>query len=579
MSFEFDLVVRGGSIVDGTGSDPFTGDVAIKDGKIAAVGTFEGKGAEEIEASGKIVTPGFVDIHTHYDGQATWDSYLTPSAWHGVTTAVMGNCGVGFAPCRPEDHQRLIRLMEGVEDIPEAVLEEGLSWDWESFEDYLDALEARPHDIDFAAQLPHGALRVYVMGERGANREPATKADIEAMSQLAEAAMKAGAIGFSTSRTLNHRTSEGQPTPTLTASSEELIGIAMGLERAGKGVLQVISDFKDPANEFAMLRAMMEQSGRPMSISLAQAEQAPDGWRKSLKEIEAMSADGLEIRAQVCGRPVGIILGLSASLNPFIGHNAYQAIADLPLKERVAKMREAETRDAILGEDADSTNPFMKAVLRNFDKMFELGTPPNYEPTPDMSLGARSRAEGVAVEAYVYDLLLQNDGEAFLYFPFLNYADHSLDPSYEMLRHENTVPGLGDGGAHVGMICDSSFTTHLLTHWTRDRTRGKKFSLPFIVKSHTQDTANAVGLNDRGILAPGYKADLNVIDYDRLTLHGPKMLYDLPQGGKRLVQTADGYEVTVVNGQVTYREGKATGALPGKLVRGAQHAPQKIAAE
>lgn len=579
MSAEFDLVVRGGKIVDGTGSEPFKGDVAIADGKVVAVGSFEGEGTEEINASGKIVTPGFVDIHTHYDGQATWDSYLTPSSWHGVTTAVMGNCGVGFAPCRPEDHQRLIRLMEGVEDIPEAVLEEGLSWKWESFGDFLDALEERPHDIDFAAQLPHGALRVYVMGERGANREPATKEDIAEMSTLAEEAMKAGAIGFSTSRTLNHRTSDGQPTPTLLASADELIGIAMGLERAGKGVLQVISDFKDPANEFAMLRAMMEESGRPLSISLAQAEQAPDGWRKSLAEIDAMTADGLEIRAQVAGRPVGLILGLAASLNPFVGHNAYQAIADLPLAERVAKMRGAETRDAILGEDAVSTNPFMKAVLRNFDKMFELGNPPNYEPTPEMSLGARARDADVSVEAFVYDLLLQDDGQAFLYFPFLNYANHSLEPSLEMLKHKSTVPGLGDGGAHVGMICDASFTTHLLTHWTRDRTRGEKLSLAFVVKSHTQDTAAAVGLFDRGILAPGYKADLNIIDYDRLTLHGPKMLYDLPQGGKRLVQTADGYVATIVNGVVTYREGKSTGALPGKLIRGAQMAPQKIAAE
>lgn len=579
MTHTFDTVIRGGTLVDGTGTEPFVGDVAIKDGLVAAIGTFEGTGKKEIDASGLLVTPGFVDIHTHYDGQATWDDRLTPSSWHGVTTAVMGNCGVGFAPCKTEDHQRLIRLMEGVEDIPEAVLTEGLEWNWESFPEFLNALEGRPHDIDFAAQLPHGALRVYVMGERGANREPATEDDIHQMATIAEDAMNAGALGFSTSRTLNHRTSDGQPTPTLTASQDELIGIGMGLSRAGKGVLQVVSDFNDPAREFSMLRAMVAETGRPLSVSLAQADVAPEGWRTALAALEAINAEGLELRAQVCGRAVGLMLGLTASLNPFIGNTSFAPLLDLPLEERVRRMKDPAVRAAILGEAADSDNPFMKAVLRNFEKMFALGNPPNYEPEPDQSIGAKARAAGLTPEEYVYDALLEEDGKALLFFPFLNYADGNLDAQREMLIHPNTVPGLGDGGAHVGMICDSSFTTHLLTHWTRDRTRGEKLDLAFVVKAHTQDTARAVGLLDRGLLSPGYKADINIIDYPHLTLWAPEVVYDLPKGGKRLIQRADGYVATLVSGEVIYENGQATGALPGKLVRGPQSAPQTLAAE
>lgn len=573
MTAQFDLVIRGGTVVDGSGAAAVTADVAIRDGRIAEVGRVSGAGREEIAADGLLVTPGFVDIHTHYDGQATWDSRLAPSSWHGVTTAVMGNCGVGFAPCRPADQDRLIRLMEGVEDIPGVVLTEGLRWNWESFPQFLDALEERPHDIDFAAQLPHGALRVYVMGERGANREAATPEDIAAMADLARQAMDAGALGFTTSRTLNHQTSDGKPTPTLTAAAEELLGIAMGLKAANKGVLQFVTDFKDGKLEFAMLRRLVAESGRPLSVSLAQPESSPDGWKKLLGWIGEAADAGLPMRAQVAGRPVGIMLGLDATLNPFVAHPSFKALTDLPLAEKVARMRDPELRAKLLAEAPDPSHPFMEAVLQNFEKTFLLGDPPNYEQDPSQSLGAQARALGMKPEELAYDLLLEDDGRAMLYFPFLNYADNSLEPSLAMMKHPNSILGLGDGGAHLGTICDASFSTHMLTHWTRDRTRGERLSIPEVVQWHTRDTASAVGLNDRGLLMPGYKADVNVIDYDRLRLKPPRMVHDLPAGGRRLMQEAEGYRYAVVSGQVTYADGQATDALPGRLVRGAQLAP------
>jgi N-acyl-D-aspartate/D-glutamate deacylase len=573
MSADFDLVIRGGTVFDGSGEQGFEGDVAITGGRIAGVGRrVNGKGREEIDAKGKIVTPGFVDIHTHYDGQATWDKHLTPSAWHGVTTAVMGNCGVGFAPCRANDHDMLIRLMEGVEDIPGVVLTEGLKWNWETFPEFLDALEAHPHDIDFAAQVPHGALRVYVMGERGANRDPATAGDIREMAAIARDAVKAGALGFSTSRTLNHRTSDGQPTPTLTAAEDELVGIAMGLKAANAGVLQVVSDFADPARELTMLRRMVADSGRPLSFSLLQSDRGPEAWKMLLGWVDQCNADGLPVRAQVCGRPVGLLLGLSLTLNPFSAHPSYKTIEHLPFAERLKLLRTPEWRAKLLNETPNSDNPFVKAVLRNFAKMFPLADPPNYEPTADESLGARAAQRNVSPEELAYDWMLQDDGRALILFPFLNYADDNLEPALAMMRHPHTVLGLGDGGAHVGMICDGSFPTSMLTHWTRDRTRGAKLPLEWVIKAQSRDTAAAVGLHDRGLLKPGYKADLNVIDHARLTLHRPKVAYDLPAGGRRLVQYADGYEATVVSGAVTYRNGKATGALPGKLIRGAKSA-------
>lgn len=573
MTARFDLVIRNGTVYDGSGSKGFEADVAIHEGRIAAIGHVPGKGAEELDARDRIVTPGFVDIHTHYDGQATWDERLTPSAWHGVTTAVMGNCGVGFAPCRPADHDMLIRLMEGVEDIPEAVLTEGLKWNWESFPEFLSALEGRPHDIDFATQLPHGALRVYVMGNRGANREDATAADISEMARVAREAMEAGALGFSTSRTLNHRTSDGQPTPSFTASEDELLGIALGLKAAGSGVLQFISDFTDPQRELSMLRRIVTESGRPLSFSLAQSERGPDAWKSLLGFLDECEGDGLPVKAQVCGRPVGLLLGLSLTLNPFSAHASYQKIAHLPFAERLALMRTSEMRTALLSEEPRSDNPFVKAVLRNFSKMFPLNDPPDYEPTSDMSLGAQAGKRNMRPEELAYDWLLADDGRSLILFPFLNYANDSLEPSLAMMKHGRTVLGLGDGGAHVGMICDGSFPTSMLTHWTRDRTRGEKLPLEWVIKAQTRDTAALVGLNDRGLLKQGYKADVNIINHSKLTLHRPSVAYDLPSGGRRLVQTADGYDATIVSGRVTYRQGQPTTELPGKLIRGAQSAP------
>ena len=568
-----DLVIRGGHIVDGSGAPGRSGDIAIDNGVICAVGEVSGRGTEEINAKDLLVTPGFVDIHTHYDGQATWGDALDPSSLHGVTTAVMGNCGVGFAPCREQDHNRLIRLMEGVEDIPFPVLAEGLPWNWESFPEYLDAVSDCVFDIDVAAQLPHAALRVYVMGERGANREDATEDDITEMRALAKTAMEAGAMGFSTSRTLNHRTSDGQPTPTLTASEDELRGIAMGLKDAGRGVLQFVSDFNDPEAEAAMLRRIVERSGRPLSVSLAQSDVAPDGWRALLSTIESAAADGLPMRAQVGPRPVGVLLGLELTLNPFSGHPVYQAIADKSFNERLSALRDPAFQAQLLADQPDANNPFVKAILRQFGKLFVLGDPPDYEPTADRTVAAIAKARGQSNEAIALEVMLQNDGRGMLYLPFLNYADGTLEPCREMLMSNAALPGLSDGGAHVGMICDGSFPTTLVTHWTRDRSRGERLPLEFVVRKQSRETAEWIGLKDRGLIAPGYRGDINIIDYDNLQLHAPTIQYDLPTGGRRLMQRASGYAATLVAGEVIYRNGEATGAKPGRLVRGAQGLP------
>jgi N-acyl-D-aspartate/D-glutamate deacylase len=564
----FDLVIRGGMVVDGTGAPPRTADVAIEGDRIVAVGPdADGPATRTIEADGALVAPGFVDIHTHYDGQATWDTQTLPSAWHGVTTVVMGNCGVGFAPVRLHDHERLIELMEGVEDIPGAALHEGLTWEWESFPEYLDAIDRRPHDIDIAAQVPHGAVRLFVMGERGANREAATPEEIAEMGEIVRRAVEAGALGFTTSRTLNHRTSKGEPTPTLTAAADELIGIAEAMGASGQGVLEVVTDFIDLHAEFSMFRDMVAASGRPLSVSLAQARQRPDQWREVLDLLTEANADGLEMRAQVAARAVGVVNGLQGSITPFSFTEAYKELAALSLDERLRAMRDPSVRERMLAEDAAFTE---KINHDRYAYMYALGDPPNYEPEPDQSITALAARRGVEPNALAYDLLLEDEGRAFLYTPFLNYVGGDLGPVKEMLEHAHTVPGLSDGGAHVGMICDASFPTTLLTHWARDRSRGERIGLTELIALQTRATAEAVGLLDRGLLEPGMKADVNVIDFDNLTLRRPTMAFDLPAGGKRLLQRAEGYLHTIVSGAEVYAGGEHTGALPGHLVRGAR---------
>ena len=573
MTHDYELVIRGGTLADGTGAALREADVAVANGKIAAVGTVTGKGREEIDAKGHLVTPGFVDIHTHYDGQASWDSQLQPSSWHGVTTVVMGNCGVGFAPVHAGDRNRLVELMEGVEDIPGAALHEGLKWNWESFGEYLDALETRPHDVDVCAQLPHGALRVYVMGERGAALEAATDDDMAMMRRLTAEAMRAGALGFSTSRTLNHRTVKGDPTPSLHATEAELTSIALGLKDAGSGVFELISDFNqpDPQTEFGMIRRLVEKSGCPLTFSLAQAGPTADGWRGLLSMIESASRDGLPIRAQVAPRPIGLLLGLQGTINPFSAHETFAEIKDKPLAEKVRIMRDPSFRARLLAEsEAKQDHPLAKRVMA-FEQIFPLGDPPDYEPPRETAIARIAAREGRPAQEVAYDLLLADEGRAFLFLPFANYTDFNLDACGEMIAHPDCVMGLGDGGAHVGIISDASYPTYLLTHWGRDRSHGR-FEIPYLVKRQTSDTARTMGLMDRGVVAPGLKADLNVIDFDRLGVCAPEMAFDLPAGGKRLLQRATGYAATIVSGTVTYRNGDATGALPGRLVRGPQTA-------
>ena len=522
MAAQYDLVIRGGTIADGNGGAPFDADIAISAGRIARIGQIAGGGREEIAAKGQLVTPGFVDIHTHYDGQATWDAQLAPSSWHGVTTAVMGNCGVGFAPVRADHHDRLIELMEGVEDIPGAALHEGLDWSWESFGGYLDALDRRPHDIDFCAQLPHGALRVYVMGDRGARLEAATEQDIAEMRRLAADAMRAGAIGFSTSRTLNHRTAKGDPTPSLRATEAELTGIALGLKDAGTGVIELISDFDTPDldTEFAMIRRIVTASGRPLSLSLAQRHREPQGYRQILGLIESAAGDGMPIKGQVAPRPIGLLLGLQTSQNPFVFHPSFQAIAHEPLARKLEIMRDPGFRARLLAEAPIPKMAKRARMLMGFERMFRLGARPEYEPSRDVSVAALAHGAGVEPVEKAYHLLLEDEGRSFLFTPFANYADFNLDACRDMMDSPHTIMGLGDGGAHVGLISDASYPTYLLSQWGRDRAHGR-FDLGWLVKRQTADTARAVGLLDRGVLAPGMKADLNIIDFDRLRVEPP----------------------------------------------------------
>ncbi len=571
MAQDAELIIRGGTVADGLGGEPREADIAIGGGRILAVGTLgpAPRGTEELDARGLLVTPGFVDIHTHYDAQATWSSRLDSSSWHGVTTALIGNCGVGFAPCTPERRDVLVALMEGVEDLPEVVLTEGLPWNWQSFPEFLEVLGARSYDMDIATQVPHAALRIHVMGQRAADHEQANQADRAEMARLAAEAIRAGALGFSTSRALAHKTLDGRHTPTLRAAEAELAEIGRAL---GAGWLQVISDFDDPGEEFAMLRRVAEASGRPMTFSLLQRESKPWLWRFLLERIEEANAAGTPITGQVMGRPIGLMLGFELSQNPFFPRPSWKEVAGLPFAERLAILRQPEFRRRILAEP--TTDPAMVYRLNTWDRLFPLGDPPDYEPAPETSLAAIAARRGIDVQELAYDLMLEKDGRGILNRPIINYADFDLEAVRTMVGHRHTLMGLGDGGAHVGLICDASSTTSMITHWTRDRSRGERLPLGFVVRRLSRDNALALGLHDRGAIAPGLRADLNLIDYDRLQVGAPEVLYDLPAGGKRMVQRARGYMATFVAGQAVYREGAATGALPGRLVRGPRSAPR-----
>ncbi len=566
MSLKPDLVIRGGTVVDGSGGPMIEADVAVSDGRITAVGPVSESGTEEIDARGRLVMPGFVDVHTHYDAQVTWANQITPSSCNGVTTVLMGNCGVGFAPVRPDHHDMLIELMEGVEDIPEVVMSAGLPWNWASFPDYLDSLAERQFDVDVAAQVPHAALRVFVMGERGANREEATAEDRAEMARLAAEGIRAGAYGFSTSRLLQHRTAAGEPIPSYGAAESELIEIADAVGAVGRGWIQTVGDFGDAIDaEFELRRKLAKRSGRPLTLTLLQKLSAPEEWRDLLGRVEAANADGLEITAQIRGRPTSTLLGFELSRNPFIGCPAWKALAPLDIGARLAKLRDPAIRARLIAEIGETAANYER--LRDWDGIFPFGDPPQYEPAPETSVGAKARRRGIDPAALAYDLMMQKDGRGILYQPMTNYAAGDLSPVHEMLGHPNTLIGLGDGGAHVGIMCDATDMAHTLTHWTRDRTRGPKHRLEEMVRRLTAANAEAIGLADRGRIAPGLRADINIVDYDGLELQLPEVHYDLPAGGKRILQRATGFDATIVAGVPVWRHGEATGALPGRLLR------------
>ncbi|MCS5682704.1 MAG: amidohydrolase family protein [Actinomycetota bacterium] len=566
-----DLVIRNGVIIDGSGAAKFNGDLAINGGFVSAVGEFDGAGHREIDADGQLVLPGWVDIHTHYDGQATWDPEMSPSSWHGVTTAVFGNCGVGFAPVRPGTEEFLINLMEGVEDIPGTVLAEGIDFSWESYPEYLDVLESMPRVMDIGSQIPHGALRFFVMGERGADHaEIPTAEELLEFERLVAEGFGAGALGFSTSRTSKHKAADGRLTPSLSAGDPELAAIANAMRSSEAGVLQVNSDFGP--GEFEILLEASRISKRPLSALIIQVDHSPDLWRQTLEQIRKANAEGIMANGQVGCRPIGVLLGLDATVNPFGNHPAYQAIADLPAHERAALLRtDHALREKLVNDrPIDAFSEWMDYALT---RAYELGPELDYEPEPATSVAARAERTSCSPWEVALDLLAEGTGETLLLYPFENYTSGSLDEIHEMLTDAHTICGVGDAGAHVGTICDASYPTYLLTHWGRDRTRGPKIPLEFLVNKQTRRTAETYGLLDRGLLRPGYKADFNVIDFDQLTVGPPELVRDLPAGGKRLVQRPKGYSHTFVSGTEVSCQGEATGQRPGRLVRGAQHDP------
>jgi len=578
---DYDLIIRGGKIYDGSGGEPFLADIAINGGVIVAIGDVEGSGREEIDASGRIVTPGFVDVHTHYDGQITWENRLAPSSDHGVTTVVMGNCGVGFAPSRPEHRKLMIKLMEGVEDIPEVVMAEGVPFNWETFPEYLDALEQRESDIDFAAQLPHSPLRVYVMGERGANLEPPTQEDLAEMRRLTAEAIEAGALGVTTSRSYAHQFRDGRPAPSVKSEDQEVLALAQGLRDAGKGVFQMVPSYDVTAAErMDLLDDIARTSGRPVSFTFMQTPVGEGDWQEMVSRLERSKEQGLEVRGQIIPRPTGALLGLELSMHPFSFNPSFREIEHLPLEEKVERMRDPAFRKKLIAEEPTDPQAFFVYVISDLDSMFVLGNPPNYNPRSDESIGARARAMGVDPRELIYDALLQRDGREVLYRPLGNSEGDKFESSgRNLVRNDRTFPALGDGGAHYSMICDAAYTTYFLTYWVRDARDDKKIELPYAVRKLTYEPSYAVGLHDRGLIRPGYKADLNVIDMERLHLYAPHVVYNLPTGGRRLQQRADGYDATIVSGVVTYRNGRSTGALPGRLVRGGKEAPKIASAQ
>ncbi len=576
-----DLVIRGGKVIDGSGGPARTADVALRDGRISEVGRVSEAGARELDADGLLVTPGWVDVHTHYDGQATWDPYLSPSCWHGVTSVVMGNCGVGFAPAKPDRQQWLIALMEGVEDIPGTALAEGIRWDWESFPEYLDALERSPLAIDVGTHVPHGAVRAYVMGERGIANETATPDDVSRMQELVQEAVRAGALGFSTSRTELHRTLEGEAIPGTFADRDELFGIGRALGALGTGVFQIATTHRDVPKEMVWMKELARTTGRMVTFNLQQIDEAPELYREGLRLLDEARAEGItNLRGQFSGRPVGVLMGWETSVHPFIGHPDYVKLAQLPLDARIRELRRPEVRDRIVegggirtdGLPAEAPIPplFLQFLVASTHKMFPLGGQHDYEPDPRDSIDGRAEATGRTKAELVYDALMDREGRGLLYFPLFGYANGSFDAILETMLHPQTGLSLADGGAHCGAICDAGTPTFMLMHWVRDRSRGERLPLEYVVRRQTRDTAWQYGLRDRGELLPGKKADLNVIDLDRLGLTAPEMRHDLPAGGRRLFQGARGYRATVVSGEVVFEDGEPTGRLPGQLVRGEQ---------
>jgi len=580
MPGKYDLVVRGGTIFDGSGGQPYVGDVAISSGRIAAIGDVAGSGREEIDAAGRMVTPGFVDVHTHYDGQITWESRLMPSSNHGVTTVVMGNCGVGFAPVREHQRDMTIKLMEGVEDIPEVVMAAGVPFNWETFPEYLDAIEQRHADVDFAAQLPHSPLRVYVMGQRGADLEAPTDSELAEMTRLTAEAVRKGAIGVSTSLNMVHRFRDGRPAPSTRTAAREVLALAQGLKEARSGVFQMIGNSDTSKEEqFELMRQIARTSGRPVSFTFAQSPAAPGEWRWTLNELEAAHAEGLAIRGQVIPRPPAIMMGLELLFHPFAFHPSFAPLTDLPLEQKVARLRDPALRAQLLSEEPDEPNPHFRVIVSEHNLLFPLGDPPNYHPEAGDSVGAIARREGRDALDVVYDLLLRNEGKEILFRPLGNLeGDRFQSAGRNMLKSPHTIIGLGDGGAHYSSICDAALPTYFLTYWCRDAESDRRIPVEEAVHQLTHQPAVAMNLLDRGMIQVGMKADLNIIDYERLHLHAPVPTYDLPTGARRLSQKADGYVATIVSGEVTYRDGEHTGALPGRLVRGGRAMPATQAA-